>query len=79
VRFDVVVLDLGLPDGDGADLHKAHPDAAVLVLSASLNVANLERAIEAGADEILDNFATPGEVVSTIRRLGPGGAPARRY
>jgi DNA-binding NarL/FixJ family response regulator len=74
VRFDVAILDLGLPDGNGADLiadlRGANPGAAVLALSASLDPRSLERATEAGADEILDKFATPGEVLDTIRRLG---------
>ena len=73
-RFDVAVLDLGLPDGNGVDLiaelREANPGAAVLVLSASLDPTSLERAAEAGANEILDKFATPGEVVGAIRRLG---------
>jgi DNA-binding NarL/FixJ family response regulator len=74
VRFDVAVLDLGLPDGNGADLiadlRGANPDAAVLVLSASLDPASLERAAEAGANEIMDKLATPGELIGAIRRLG---------
>jgi DNA-binding NarL/FixJ family response regulator len=41
VRCDVAVLDLGLPDGNGADLiadlREANPDVAVLVLSTSLD------------------------------------------
>jgi DNA-binding NarL/FixJ family response regulator len=52
--------------------------AALLVLSASLHPIYLEGATEAGADEILDKLATPGELVSTIRRLGTGEAPTRR-
>ena len=44
----------------------------LLILSASLNPKNLEKATEAGADEILDKFATPGELVGAIRRLGIG-------
>ena len=74
VRFDVVVLDLGLPDGNGADLiadlRGTNPGAAVLVLSASLDPRSLERANEAGADEIMDKPASPAEVLGTIRRLG---------
>jgi DNA-binding response OmpR family regulator len=50
----------------------------VLMLSASLHPTNLERATEAGADDILDKLAAPGEIVSTIRRLGTGEAPTRR-
>jgi DNA-binding NarL/FixJ family response regulator len=81
VKYDVVVLDLGLPDGNGVDLigdmREFNADAAVLILSASLHPTNLERATEAGADEILDKLAAPGEIVGTIRRLGTGEAPAR--
>lgn len=73
-RFDVVVLDLGLPDGTGtdliADLRTSNPDTAVLVLSASLNPGSLTKASEAGADEIMDKFSALDEVVDTIRRLG---------
>jgi DNA-binding NarL/FixJ family response regulator len=76
------VLDLGLPDGNGVDLiwdvREFNAGAAVLILSASLHPTNLERATEAGADEILDKLATPGEIVATIRRLGTGEAPTRQ-
>ena len=81
-EYDVVVLDLGLPDGNGVDLiedvREFNAGAAVLILSASLHPTNLERATEAGADEILDKLATPGEIVATIRRLGTGEAPTRQ-
>jgi DNA-binding NarL/FixJ family response regulator len=76
VSFDVAVLDLGLPDGNGvdliSDLRGANPDAAVLILSASLDPASLERATEAGASEIMDKLSTPGELIGAIRRLGAG-------
>ena len=75
-RFDVVVLDLGLPDGNGADLigelREASPEGAVLVMSASLHPANIERAMREGADEVLDKLSSPAEVVGTVRRLGNG-------
>jgi DNA-binding NarL/FixJ family response regulator len=74
VRFDVAVLDLGLPDGNGADLisdlRGTNPDVAVLILSASLDPASLERAAQAGASEIMDKLSTPGELIGAIRRLG---------
>ena len=76
VSFDVAVLDLGLPDGSGADLisdlRGSNPDAAVLILSASLDPASLERATEAGASDIMDKLSTPGELIGAIRRLGTG-------
>ena len=72
--FDVVVLDLGLPDGNGADLigelREASPGGAVLVMSASLHPTNIERAMREGADEVLDKLASPKEAVETVRRLG---------
>ncbi len=74
VEFDVAVLDLGLPDGNGADLiaelHAANPGVAVLILSASLDPKNLKMATEAGADEILDKFVTPGELLGALRPIG---------
>ena len=79
VRFDVAVLDLGLPDGNGADLisdlRGTNPDVAVLILSASLDPASLERATEAGASEIMDKLSTPGELIGAIRRLGTAESP----
>jgi DNA-binding NarL/FixJ family response regulator len=75
-RYDVVILDLGLPDGNGADLigelREASPEGAVLVMSASLHPTNIERAMRAGADEVLDKLSSPAEVVGTVRRLGNG-------
>ena len=72
LEFDVAVLDLGLPDGDGvdliADLRRANPEVGVLVLSASLDTASIERAAE--ADEIMDKLAPLDEVLGTLRRLG---------
>ena len=73
VGCDVAVLDMALPDGVGSDLiaelRELCPGSAVLVLSASLDAANLARAREAGADEILDKFVPLSEVVGAIRRL----------
>ena len=73
-KFDVVVLDLGLPDGNGADLigelREANPAGAVLIMSASLHPTNIERAMRAGAAEVLDKLSPPAEVIGTVRRLG---------
>jgi DNA-binding NarL/FixJ family response regulator len=73
-EFDVVVLDLGLPDGHGedliADFRRSNPDVGVLILSASLDPAGIEKATRLGADEIRDKLAPLEEVLSTVRRLG---------
>lgn len=71
IGFDVVLLDLRLPDGNGIDviakLREASPGAAVVLLSATLDPTNLSKAKEAGADKMLDKFATPGEISAAIR------------
>jgi DNA-binding NarL/FixJ family response regulator len=74
VGCDVAVLDMGLPDGNGADLvaevRELCPGSASLILSATLDPASLARAREARAEEVLDKFAVPAEVIGVIRRLG---------
>jgi DNA-binding NarL/FixJ family response regulator len=74
VKFDVVVLDLSLPDGNGvdliADLRRENPDVAVLILSATLDPASVDRAAEAGADEIMDKLEPLDKVLDTVRCLG---------
>jgi DNA-binding NarL/FixJ family response regulator len=74
--IDVAVLDLGLPDGYGADLIKElrekHPQAQALVLSASLDHANIARAVESGAAGVLSKTAHLEEVVEAVRRLRAG-------
>ncbi|QIN80637.1 response regulator [Rubrobacter marinus] len=74
--IDVALVDLMLPDGNGADLiaelRETNPSVRVLVLSASLGEENLSRAREAGADGVLDKTVSPGEIAETVRRLRSG-------
>ena len=73
---DVAIIDRGLPDGDGleliGELREASPGAGVLVMSATVEQAHPEEALEAGADGILDKIAPPEETLSAIRRVGGG-------
>jgi DNA-binding NarL/FixJ family response regulator len=73
---DVALLDLGLPDGFGADLIKelreTNPHAEALVLSAGLDRANTARAVESGAAGAIDKVAHLDEVVGAVRRLRAG-------
>jgi DNA-binding NarL/FixJ family response regulator len=79
-EFDVAVLDLGLPDGNGLDLipdlRQANPNVGVLILSANLDPAGPEKA--AGADEIIDKLAPVEEVLDSVRKLGRLEPPAIR-
>jgi DNA-binding NarL/FixJ family response regulator len=73
-EVDVAILDLGLPDGSGADLiadlRRDGNGVRVLVLSASLDPEGIEKARSAGADVILDKLTPVDEVLATVRRLG---------
>ena len=75
-ELDVAILDLGLPDGSGADLvadlRRDGNEVRVMVLSASLDPEGIEKARSAGADEILDKLTSVAEVLATVRRLGNG-------
>jgi PAS domain S-box-containing protein len=74
--IDVAVLDLGLPDGYGADLIKElrekNPKAQALVLSASLDRAQTARAVELGAAGVLNKTAHLDEVLHSVKRLRAG-------
>ena len=73
---DLGIIDLGLPDGEGAELieelHEANPDFAALVLTASLDRADHARAIEAGAAGVVHKAADVDEILETTRRLAAG-------
>ncbi len=75
--IDAAVIDLALPDGNGVDLvedlRSHNPDLTVLVLSATLSQANLAKAVEAGADGLLDKLAGLGEIIGELRRLAQIG------
>lgn len=74
----MAVVDLALPDGNGADLiddlHRYNLGVKVLVLSATLDQKNLVSAVEAGAAGVLDKLADLDEIVGAVRRLEAGQA-----
>ena len=69
-RPDLVVLDQGLPDGDGidfiADLRKWSA-VPVIVLSARVNEDEKIRALDAGADDYLTKPFGVGELLARVR------------
>jgi two-component system, NarL family, response regulator DesR len=72
--FDVAVVDLFLPDGDGIqameDLRRANPRAKVLVLTSSVDPEDHARAEREGADAVLSKATPLKEIVEIIKRLG---------
>ena len=73
---DVVLVDLRLPDGFGADLIKhlreVNPGAQALVLSAAVDRGEIARAVESGAAGTLNKTVALDEVVDAVRRVRAG-------
>jgi len=76
VAWDVMVLDLFLPDHDGLDVLRrvktAHPSRGVLVLTSAAEEQFGLRAIRAGADGFLGKGAPLKELVHAIRVVAAG-------
>ncbi len=69
-RPDLVVLDLGLPDGDGVDLIRdlrGWSAVPVIVLSARSGEADKIGALDAGADDYLVKPFGAGELLALVR------------
>ena len=79
-RPELVVLDLGLPDGDGIDLIRdlrTWSDVPVLILSARSGEEDKIEALDAGADDFLVKPFGAGELLARVRahlRRRAGGA-----
>ena len=71
-RPDLVVLDLGLPDGDGVDLIRdlrTWSAIPVIVLSARGSEADKITALDAGADDYLVKPFGAGELLARLRAV----------
>jgi DNA-binding NarL/FixJ family response regulator len=76
---DVLVVDLGLPDGNGAELirraAKLRPDCDALVVTIFGDDRHVIEAIEAGATGYILKDSPPAELARCIRELREGGSP----
>jgi DNA-binding response OmpR family regulator len=69
---DVVLLDLGLPDIDGADvlsMLRAVSDVAVIVATARDDEADMVRLLDLGADDYIIKPYTAAQVTARIRAV----------
>lgn len=88
-RFDLLLLDLMLPDGDGLDVCRSvratHPELPVLMLTARGDPTDRVIGLEVGADDYLPKPFDPRELLARVRailrrvRRGPSTSSVLRF
>ncbi len=71
-RYDLVVLDVMLPDGDGRALLKKirdRSDVPVIMLTARGDAGDRIAGLESGADDYIPKPFVPGELIARIRAV----------
>jgi two-component system OmpR family response regulator len=81
--FDVIVLDIGLPDGSGLDACRSARDKGIatpiLILTANAAVDRRVEGLDAGADDFLAKPFAVAELRARVRALGRRrGVPSAR-
>lgn len=70
--FDILLLDLGLPDGDGVSwlrMHQDLRDKGVIITTARSDALSRVSGIRAGADVYLVKPVLPEEIVSLVHNM----------
>jgi two-component system copper resistance phosphate regulon response regulator CusR len=79
-QFDILIVDLGLPDQDGISLilklRKLGVRAPVLILSARRSVDDRVRGLEQGGDDYLTKPFALAELLARLRNLLKRNSPA---
>ena len=74
--FDVLLMDLRMPGGNGFDVlksvRKAYPDLRIVVISSYPEEAFLLRVIQAGASGYVQKDEAPEHVVAAVRAVAAG-------
>lgn len=78
-QADVLLVDLGLPDGSGIDViraaHVQWPECSIMVSTTFGDEAHVMQSLEAGASGYLLKDSAPERMVFEIRSLHAGGSP----
>ena len=78
-NFDVALIDLGLPDGNGIDLilqiSRTLPEVDIMVVTVFGDEAHVLASIEAGATGYLLKRSLNDTLGATVRELRAGGSP----
>lgn len=76
---DVMLVDIGLPDGDGTDLIRyatqRHPACDCLVVSMFADDVHVMAALEAGSTGYLLKDASAARIAAAVHEVRDGGAP----
>lgn len=79
VQADVLLVDLGLPDGSGIDViraaHAKWPACGIMVSTAFGDEMHVMQSLEAGASGYLLKDSAPKNMMDEIRSLHGGGSP----
>ncbi|MFA6015434.1 MAG: response regulator transcription factor [Gallionellaceae bacterium] len=78
-QADVLLVDLGLPDGSGIDViraaHAKWPECNIMVSTTFGDEAHVMQSLEAGATGYLLKDSAPKNMIEEIRNLHGGGSP----
>ena len=80
-RYDLVLLDMKLPDMDGMDILAAtgakDPAPCVIVMTGYSTMANAIQAMKLGAADYLAKPFTEDELLEAIEKACPAGVPGK--
>ncbi|MEM0516256.1 response regulator [Pseudoalteromonas sp. YIC-827] len=74
-RYQIVFLDIELPDGDGkamiADINAILPEAKVVMVSAHSTIDNVKDAIDKGAKGFVVKPFSPKKIAAMLKKFYP--------
>jgi len=78
--FDLVIVDINMPDINGLELvsfmrkSERHRDTPLIIISTEASERDRERGLSLGANAYLSKPLQPEELRETVARLVPGGS-----